>query len=131
MKSLNLVVAALMLAPTVGVVTYRAMTPPVELIDTIVTIDNEQMIPMTVEGRSRNDKPAIHNPPVTYVVTPPDSGVMEVNYFVPNDGWVGTAVIEATATNRKGDPISGILTVIVVDAPATRLEVIPGIPEDK
>ena len=128
MKSLNLIVAILMLAPTVGVVTYRAMAPPV---DTIVTIDNEQKIPMTVEGRSRNDKPAIHNPPVIYTVTPPDSGVMEVNYFIPNDGWVGTAVIEATATNRKGDPISGILTVIVVDAPASRLEVIPGIPEDK
>jgi hypothetical protein len=117
-------------------IALAAMAIPVENSGSIssvteVTIDNEQEIPITVEGRSRNDRLALHNPPVTYTLTPVDAGVMEANYFVPNDGWVGTATVLAEATNRKGDPISGTLSIIVLDAPATRLEVIPGIPVDK
>lgn len=102
-------------------------------IQAMTELSNEEKLPFDIEGRSRGDKPAeIFNP--AYMISPVEAGAIEVDavsgdlHFVPADDFVGIATLDITAENRKGEVVTGSLPLNIMQAPAVRIEIIPGTP---
>jgi len=95
-------------------------------------IDNEQKVPLTIEGQSRNNRPAEIFGPITFTVNPSAAGIVDnSNFFIPTDGFEGQVTVIVEALNRKSEVITGQIVFTVSNAPAIAILVTAGTPIDK